>query len=116
MATTVLLNNKVTSINLVFENATGAVVSAPAGDSFSAVSSAPTSLGAAMAGNATSPVLVLTPLVQAGTGYTVTVTDTKGIAPSVFTFNITPDPSIATQLVLGFVNAVAQPIPAAPGP
>ncbi len=116
MAATVLLNNKVTTINLVFENGAGTVVSAPAGDSFTAVSSAPASLGVAIGGNASSPTLVLTPLVQAGVGYTVTVNDTKGIAPSVVTFNITPDPSIPTQLVLGFVNTVAQAIPVAPGP
>lgn len=117
MTTYSILNDKVSSYPLIFENGSSQVVSPISGDTYSVVSSSP-SLGAAIGGTAASPLLVVTPMVQAGTGYTVTVSDTKGLPPAVFTFNIGPDLTLATQMVLNVASltVVSQAIPAAPGP
>jgi hypothetical protein len=117
MAAISILNDKVTSIPLAFENYLGSSVSPISGDSYTVVSSS-ASLGATVGVISGSPVLILTPMVQAGTGYTVTVSDAKGLPSLVVTFNITPDPALATQMALttGSLSMVAQAIPAAPGP
>lgn len=111
-----ILNDKVTTIPILFENAAGTGVVAPSGDSYSVTSSAPSSLGAAVGGTAANPTVILTPLVQAGAGYVVTFSDAKGLPPLALTININPDPSLATQMVSGLLTQVSQPIPSAPGP
>lgn len=117
MATISILNDKITSVPLIFENTTNQVVSPISGDTYSVVSSSP-SLGVAIGGTAATPLLVMTPMVQVGTGYTVTVTDTKGLPPLVITVNVGPDPALATQMVLNttLLTVVSQAIPTAPGP
>lgn len=113
-----VFNDKITSISIQFLNAGGGNVAAPAGDTLSAVSSAPGSLSATIGGTATAPLLVLTPLVRAGTGYTVTVSDSLGVTPAAITVDITPDPAVPAQLQLIYTlpTTVPQPIPSAPGP
>ncbi len=120
MTTISILNDKITTLFVNFQNPTGGSATAPSGDSYTAVSSAPASLSAAIGGTSTFPTLVLTPMVQAGTGYTVTVSDTKGLTPATISVSITPDPALAAlaaQLVIGATSSLAsQPVPTNPGP
>jgi hypothetical protein len=108
-----LKNDTVATIPIVTEDAAGNVVPATAGDTFTAVSSLPASLGVAVTNNA----LVLTPLVQASPGLTVTVSDADGLTAATLTVDIVPDLS-PTQVVLETADAttVPQAPPTAPGP
>lgn len=120
MATISISNDKITTFPLAFENFATTVVSAPAGDTFAASASS-ASLLASIGGIAGAPALVLTPKVQAGNGYTVTVTDSLALLPPlVVTVNITPDPVMAASWSVntgpGATITVAQPVPTAPGP
>lgn len=117
MTTVSIYNDKVSSAPLLFQNSVGVTVAAPSGDTLTA-SSGSASLGAAIGGTTSAPLLVLTPMVQAGTGYVVTVSDTKGLPAATFTFNITSDPATPTQIALNTLTmtTVSQAIPAAPGP
>ncbi len=113
-----LLNDKVTTIPINFLNSSGGSVSAPAGDSWTVVSSSP-SLVASIGGTASAPNLVLTPTVQAGSGYTVTVNDAKGLPALVGSVTIAPDPAVATSMTFpSYVlwSTAPQAIPANPGP
>ena len=118
-STITISNDKIATLPLVFDNYAGTVVAPIAGDTF-AVSSSSASLDAAIGGTAAAPTVVLTPMVQAGTGYTVTVSSAKGLAPIVLVVNITPDPTLATSMSVntgaGFITTVVQAVPTAPGP
>lgn len=109
----------VMSVPIVTQNSAGAVVAAPAGDTYTVTSSLPASLQAAIGtmADGTTPAVILTPMVQASTGITITVTDSAGLASSVSLWDIVQDVQ-ATQLALDVSDAthVAQPVPTNPGP
>lgn len=110
-----LLNDTVATIPIQTTNSAGAVEPPPAGDTFSATSSSP-SLGAAIV---TSPALalVLTPLVQASPGITVTISDSAGLKVATQLVDIVAD-ATPTNVILDLADATtaAQPVPTAPGP
>lgn len=111
-----LLNDTIATLPIITEDSAGAAEPYPSGDTFSAVSSNPASLTASVVVvSPTQSNLVLTPLVQLSPGLTVTVTDTSGLPPEILTVNIVAD-TVDTQIALGTVAVVAQPVPAAPGP
>ena len=115
MTTLTIYNDKVTSTTIVFENSAGQFTSVPTGDTLS-VESSSASLGAAIGGSSSAPLVVLTPKVQAGTGYTVTVTDLFGFTATA-TVNIAADPSLPAQMLIGTATTTtSQSIPTAPGP
>lgn len=117
MADTQLMNDKVTSIPLVFKNSVGTIINAPASDTYTAVSSS-ASLGVAIAEVAGAPTLVLTPKVQAGLSYVVTITDASGLPALTGTFDIISDPAVVANWALQITSAstVSQAVPTAPGP
>jgi hypothetical protein len=116
MADFPLLNDRVYSVPIQAINGAGAVEPDP-NDVFTAVSASP-SLGAAIAMDASgNPMLVLTPMVQAGTGYLVSVSDQNNLKAVSATFDIVQDTTpVALQLDLADATSVPQPVPAAPGP
>jgi hypothetical protein len=109
-----LLNDKVTSIPIVFMNAVGQSEPPMSGDSYSATSSS-ASLGVAV--GSLPPMLVLTPKVQAGAGYTVTVSDADGLPALTQIFDIVAD-TVVTTMALNPAGATTLPqsLPTAPGP
>lgn len=113
-----LLNDQIVTITIKTTNSAGATEPAPAGDVFSVVSSNPTSLGAAMGTDAAgNPAVVLTPLVQASPGLSITVSDSAGLAQDVQIVDIVQDLT-PTNVVLDLAAAthVSQPVPTNPGP
>jgi len=118
MSDIVLLNDTIESVPIQYEDAGGAVVPAPTGDSLTAVSSNPASLGAAIGADTNgNPLLVLTPLVQVSPGLTVTVTDSSGLPALTRVVDIVADLK-ATNIVLDDAGAttVSQAVPVNPGP
>lgn len=107
MADIPLANDLIYTIPIVTEDAAGNVVPPPTGDTFSAVSSDPSSLGCVIGAVASgAPAVVLTPLKQAATGVTVTVTDSAGLTQDVATFDI--GPGTATMIALDFKDETTQ--------
>ncbi len=113
MSDTQLYNDRVYAYPLVaMQN--GATVAFPAG--LSAASSLPNSLGAAIGGTESAPILYLTPKVQASVGITVTVTGAS-MAPLVEVYDIVADPNLVSiALGSGAPTTSAQNVPTAPGP
>lgn len=108
-----ILNDTVVTIPIQTQDAEGVVVPAPSGDIFTAASSAPNSLGAAISGTN----LVLTPLVQASPGITVTVTDSSGLVSATQVCDIVADLT-PKNIVLDIAaeTTAPQPVPTNPGP
>jgi hypothetical protein len=118
MADFQIQNDLVYTFTIHVENAAGALEPAPAGDTFTVVSSAPTSLNAVIGADAAgNPAVVVNALVAAGTGYTVTTSDSAGLKVATNLFDIVADVT-PTQLVLDTADGttVSQPVPTAPGP
>jgi hypothetical protein len=112
-----LPNDEVVTISIETTNSNGAVEPVPAGDVFTAKSSS-ASLGVAVSADKNgNPTLVLTPLVQASPGISVTVTDSAGLAQATLVVDIVPDVT-DTNIVLDVADAThtSQPVPTAPGP
>lgn len=112
-----LPNDEVVTITIETTNSAGVVEPYPSGDVFTAASSSPSlgvAIGADAKGNAA---VVLTPLVQASPGITVTVSDSAGLSSATLVVDIVPDVT-DTNIVLDVADAthVSQPVPAAPGP
>jgi hypothetical protein len=113
-----LKNDTVATIPIETTDSAGTVEPAPSGDVFTVVSSAPASLGAAIGATAAGgPAVVLTPLVQASPGISVTVSDSDGLQQYVQLVDVVPDTS-DTNVILDVADAVlaSQPAPANPGP
>ena len=115
MANFELANDEIATIPILTDNAAGLPVAPPAGDTFTAVSSNPASLGVAVI--ASPAAVVLTPLVQLSPGLTVTVSDSAGLSAFTQIVDIVAD-ATAKAITLDIANAteVPQPVPAAPGP
>jgi hypothetical protein len=112
-----LPNDEVVTIGIQTTNSAGAVEPVPTGDVFTVASSSPSlgvAIGATAAGN---PAIVLTPLVQASPGITVTVSDSAGLKLATQVIDIVPDVTPA-NIVLDVADAThtTQPVPTAPGP
>lgn len=113
-----LANDTVAAIAIHTVDATGDVVPAPGADVFSAVSSDPTKMTAAiglmpsgtMIGKAA---LILTPMVKLAPGLTVTVTDSAGLNSEMLTVDVVADLT-PKAISLDTVDAVLtmQPVPA----
>jgi hypothetical protein len=113
-----LTDDSVVTITIKTTNSAGVVEPYPPGDVFSVVSSNPASLTAAIGKDAGgNPAVVLTPLVQASPGLTVTVSDSAGLAQFVQIVDIVQDVA-DTNIILDLTTAtkVSQPVPTAPGP
>lgn len=113
-----LPNDQVVTITIKTQDASGATVPAPAGDVFSVASSNPASLGAAIGTDANgNPAVILTPLVQASPGLSITVSDADGLAADTQLVDIVPDVT-PTNIVLDLADAThtTQPVPTNPGP
>lgn len=108
----------VLSIPLVTENAAGGVVTAPPGDTYAA-STDSASLAASIGtmGDGNTPALILTPMVVASTGITVTVTDSTGLAAYVDMWDIVPDVGpVKLDIDMSASTHIMQPTPTNPGP
>lgn len=118
MANYELADDEVLTATILVRNAAGAVVAAPAGDVFSAVSSNPASLAATIGTDAHgAPALVATPLVQASPDITVTVSDSAGLTAFEQVFDIVQDVTPkAIGLDLADAALTPQAPPTAPGP
>jgi hypothetical protein len=111
-----LKNNEVATIPIVVM-LDGKKEAYPPGDSFSAASSAPDSLGSAIGADKDgNPALLLTSKVANSPGIKVAIADTSGAKVADLTVNIIPDP--APKIVLDVANATYAPqeVPAKPGP
>jgi hypothetical protein len=118
MANLQLDSDTIATLTILVYDASGAIVPAPSGDQFSVVSSNPASLGAAIGKDANgNPAVVLTPLVQASPGLSVTVSDSIGLAAFTEGVDIVED-TVPKALGLDLVHAAtaSQPVPSAPGP
>jgi hypothetical protein len=118
MANYELQDDDVATVSIKTVSAGGVSEPVPAGDVFSVVSSNPASLQAVIGKDANgNPAVILTPLVQASPGLTVTVSDSAGLAVAIQAIDIVPDNS-PKNIVLDLADAVltSQPAPAAPGP
>lgn len=113
-----ILNDTVVTIPIQTQDAAGQVVPAPPGDTFTAASSLTASLGAAIAADANgNPTLVLTPLVQASPGITVTVSDADGLTQAVQICDIVADLTPKNVVLdIAAETTTPQPVPGAPGP
>lgn len=116
MANFPLKNDLVYEVPIQAVNAAGMVEPDP-NDTFLANSSS-ASLGAAIGQNANgNPVLILTPMVQAGTDYSVTVSDSMGLKSVTAMFDIVEDATpVALQLDVADATTTSQPVPTNPGP
>lgn len=113
-----LSNDTIATIPIMTTDAGGTVVPAPVGDKFTVVSSNPTSLSASIGQTSTgNPAVVLTPLVQASPGLSITVSDSAGLAQDTQLVDIVQDVS-PKNVVLDLADATTttQPTPTAPGP
>jgi hypothetical protein len=113
-----LEDDVVATITIGTTNSAGVVEPVPVGDTFSVVSSKPASLQAAIgvdkSGN---PAVVLTPLVQASPGITITVSDSKGLAALQQIVDIVPDVTPTNILLdIAGMTTASQPAPTNPGP
>lgn len=119
MANFELANDEVATIPILVDDAAGAAVPAPTGDTFTVVSSNPASLGATIGvvAGGTAPALVLTPLVQASPGLSVTVSDSSGLASFTQLVDILEDTTPkAITLDVAAATEASQPVPTATGP
>jgi hypothetical protein len=118
MANFELQDDKVYTIPILTRDAAGDVVAAPAGDTFSVVSSNPASLDATVGADANgAPAVVLTPMVQASPNLTVTVSDSAGLEVDTQGFDIVGDLTPkAIGLDLSGATTTDQPVPTNPGP
>jgi hypothetical protein len=116
-----LEDDLVYTIPILTDDTAGNPVAPPPGDAFTAVSSLPASLGAAINGAN----LVVTPLVQehlnpaapAAPDLFVTVSDSAGLSSYIQVFDIVADLTPkAISLNLAGATTQSQPVPAAPGP
>lgn len=113
-----LSNDTVATIPILTTDSSGTVVPMPAGDVFTVASSNAASLTAAIGATAAGgPAVVLTPLVVASPGLTVTVTDSSGLVQDVQIVDIVADVKPA-NVILDLANATTttQPVPTSPGP
>lgn len=114
-----LANDMVASIPILVDDAAGDPVPAPSGDVFSAVAtgpagSTPDGLQVAVDGSNN---LVLTPTVRVSPGWSVTVSDSSGLAAFTLPVDIVEDTTPkAITLDVAAATEVAQPVPTAPGP
>ena len=117
MANFELANDEIATIPILVDDAAGQPVPAPAGDVFSVTSSS-ASLGVAIGATASgAPAIVLTPMVQASPGITVTVTDSAGLSSFAQLVDIVQDQTPkAITLDIADATEVSQPVPTAPGP
>jgi hypothetical protein len=118
MANFQLQNDLIYTFTIHVENAAGALEPAPVGDTFTVVSSAPASLNAVIGADAAgNPAVVANALVVAGTGYTITTSDSAGLKVAVDTMDIVAD-TTPTQIALDTVDATttSQAVPTNPGP
>jgi hypothetical protein len=113
MANFELANDEVATIPILVDDAAGNPVPPPTGDTFTVTSSNPASLGAAISGSN----VVLTPLVQASPGITITVSDSAGLTSFAQLVDIVQDLTPkAITLDLAAATEVGQAVPTAPGP
>jgi hypothetical protein len=113
-----LLNDTVATIPIQTQDSAGVVVPPKAGDTFTAVSSLPASLGVAVTPDASgNPTLVLTPLVQASPGISVVISDADGLPQITQLVDIVPDLT-PTNIVLNVAGETTTPqaVPPNPGP
>lgn len=109
-----LANDTVATIPIQTTSSAGTVEPVPAGDVFTAVSSNPASLGAAIIAG---PALQLTPLVAASPNLTVTISDSSGLAQCIQLVDIVPDVSDKNIILdVAAVTTTSQTVPTAPGP
>jgi hypothetical protein len=113
-----LANDTIATIPILALDAAGAAVPAPTSDTFSVVSSDPTSLGASIGTDASgSPAVVLTPLVQVSPGLTITVSDSAGLTSDAQVVDIVADLAPkAISLDTADATTTTQAAPTAPGP
>jgi len=110
-----LSNDWVLIIPIHVTTATGVVVPAPAGDTFTVVSSDPASLAAVVGADASgNPIVTVNALVDLASNITVTLTDSTGLVASTAIFDIVAD-TTATSVLLDLSDAThtPQPVPAA---
>ena len=113
-----LTNDTVATITIKTTNSVGTVEPYPTGDAFTAASSKPASLAATIGTDAAgNPALVLTPLVQASPGITVTVSDSAKLSPVSLVVDVVQDVA-DTNIILDVADAsnASQPTPVNPGP
>jgi hypothetical protein len=113
-----LLNDEIATVTIKATNQGGLTEPLPSGDVFTVVSSKPASLTAAIGKDAGgNPAVILTPLVQASLGLSITVTDSSGLKAATLGVDISQDVRPA-NIVLDVVDATftSQPTPTAPGP
>lgn len=104
----------IATITITTVDVEGDIVAAPSGDVFSVSSSDATKLTAAIGTDASGhAAVVLTPLVRAATGLSITVSDTAKLTSDVQVIDIVADltPS-AIGLDLANATTVSQPVPA----
>lgn len=112
-----LRDDTVATVPIQTTNSAGVVEPPPAGDTFTAMSSLPASLAVSIGSNAAGPTLILTPLVQASPGITVTVSDSAGLTVATQLVDIVQD-TTDTNILLDLADATTthQAVPTAPGP
>ena len=109
-----LPNDVIRTIPILAENNEGVKEPAPAGDVFTATSSDPTKLNAAIGADAGgNPTVMINALVRTASGLTLTVSDSAGLKSISDTVTIVEDVT-PTQLGLDEASAtdVPQPVPA----
>jgi hypothetical protein len=109
-----ILDDTIVTIPILTDDAGGNPVSPPSGDTFTVVSSNPTSLaaviGATAAGN---PAVVLTPGVQASPNITITVSDSAGLTTFAQLCDVVTD-ATPKAITLDLADATTQPQPVPP--
>jgi hypothetical protein len=113
-----LPSDEVATVTIKTTNSAGIVEPMPAGDVFTATSSAPASLGVTVGKDAAgAPAIVLTPLVQVSPNITITVSDSAGLAQAVQIVDVVLDVN-PKNIILDVPGAVLtpQPTPTATGP
>jgi hypothetical protein len=113
-----LASDEVATITILVRDAGGDVVSAPSGDTFSVTSSLPNSLAATIGADAHgAPAVVLTPLVVASPGISISVSDSAGLAAFTQVVDVVADTTPkAIGLDLATVEETPQATPTNPGP
>jgi hypothetical protein len=120
MATFALLNDQIVTVTIHTEDASGNLVPAPAGDTFTVVSDNPGALNVVMGtDSAGSPAVVMNALVPLfdAPGIKVTTSDSAGLLVSEDMITIVADDA-PRSIVLDFTDAThtSQPVPVAPTP
>jgi len=112
-----LASDEVATVTILVRDGAGDIVPAPAGDVFTAASSSP-SLGVAVGPDAHgNPAVVMTPMVVASPGISVTVSDSAGLAAFTQAVDIVADKA-PKAIGLDIAGAVETPqaTPTNPGP